>query len=62
MKKSNETVDCGTAKVPAWIMSRGKKMVFDRPAHIDQDGGIPLDQMRNDECVISPAAIYRISK
>ena len=61
MEKSTETVDCGTSKVPVWIMSRGNKMVFDRPAHIDEDGGASMDQMRDDECLVAPGAIYRIA-
>ena len=62
MVKSVETVDCGTSKVPAWIISNGKKMIFDRAACIDDDGCVALAQMRDDECVIAPNAIYRMAK
>ncbi|PKF60647.1 hypothetical protein CW745_14040 [Psychromonas sp. psych-6C06] len=62
MQKSKEMVSCGTSKVPAWIVSRGIKMIFDRKASVDEDGGISLGQMRDDECVISPNAIYRTER
>ena len=59
MKKSTETIDFGKSKIPVWIISNGKKMMFDRPAYIDEDGGTPLSQMRDGECIIAPGVIYR---
>lgn len=59
MEESKLKVDCNGAKVPAWIMSRGKKLHYDRPAFIDDEGRSPMSQMRADECVIAPGAIYR---
>jgi hypothetical protein len=59
MNKSTETVDCNGKQVPVWIMSRGNKMNFDRPAYVNDEHQVPMGQMRKDECVIAPAAIYR---
>lgn len=59
MEESTLKVDCNGAKVPAWIMSRGKKLNYDRPAFIDDEGRSPMSQMRADECLIAPGAIYR---
>lgn len=61
MKKSIETINFGNSKIPVWIISNGQKMMFDRPAYIDEDGGSPLSQIRDDECIVSPGAIYRVA-
>lgn len=59
MQKSKETTDCNGEQVPVWIMSRGAKMYFDRPAYVNDEGQVAMGQMREDECVIAPGAIYR---
>lgn len=58
-EKSTETVECHGEQVPVWVMDKGHKMNFDRPAYVDDDHCVPLGQMRKDECVVAPAAIYR---
>jgi hypothetical protein len=57
--ESNEKTDCHGKKVPVWVIKEGQKMNFDRPAYIDDDHCVTLKQLRRDECVIAPAAIYR---
>jgi hypothetical protein len=59
MEQSEDKVLCNGDEVPVWIVSRGSKMFYDRPAYTDDDGGVPLGQMRSDECIIAPGAIYR---
>ena len=60
--KSDDNVLCNDAEVPVWIISRGNKMFYDRPAFTDDDGSCPMSQMRDDECLIAPGAIYRTAK
>lgn len=63
MERSLEMTDCNDAKVPTWITgNNGERMNYDRPASVDESGGISLDQMRDDECVIAPGAIYRADR
>ena len=45
--------------IPAWIVTDGVRMAFDRPAVEDESGGVWLSQLRKDECVIAPGLIYR---
>ncbi len=56
----SETVDCNGKQVPVWFIDdRSIPWKFNRPAMEDNEGGIPLSQLRDDECVKAPGAIYR---
>ncbi|WP_105198990.1 hypothetical protein [Pseudoalteromonas sp. T1lg10] len=57
--KSNISLACGDHFAPEWIVKNGVKWVLDRPAFEDDDGGIPLDQLADNECLFSPGAIYK---
>jgi hypothetical protein len=46
--------------VPSYIVNgAGKRAAFDRIAMEDKGGGVPLSQLRKDECVIAPGLVYR---
>ena len=60
--KSNKKVACNDDFAYEWIINDGVKFVFVRPAFVDDDGGVPLDQLADDECVFSPGAIYKREK
>lgn len=59
MKKSTETVDCNGTQVEAWFIENDVRWTFDRPAVKDSRGGLSLAQLRDDECMRAPGAIYR---
>jgi len=61
-QKSTETIECHGEQVPTWIIDDGEKMIYDRPAAMDYKGGCSLEQLRDDECVTYPGAIYRKEK
>jgi len=55
----NRTVLCAGELVPLFVIHNGQKFKFDRTAYIDEQGAIPLPQMRVDEILKAPCAIYR---
>lgn len=59
MQKSTETVDCNGTQVDAWFIEDNIRWTFDRPAITEPGGGVRLSQLRDDECVRAPGAIYR---
>lgn len=59
IEKSNVQVACNDGFVYEWINKGGVKWIFDRPAYVDEDGGCPLNQLADNECIFAPAAIYR---
>ena len=59
MQKSTETVDCNGTQVDAWFIKDNIRWTFDRPAITEPCGGVRLSQLRDDECVRAPGAIYR---
>lgn len=56
-EKSNTKVACNDYFVHEWIIKDGKKYVFVRAPFIE-DGGVPLSQLADNECVFSPGGIY----
>ena len=58
-EKSNVKVACNNGFAYEWIDKDGQRWEFVRPAYVDDDGGVPLDQLADGECVFSPGAIYR---
>ncbi len=59
MNKSTETIDCNGEQVPAWFVDENIRWSFDRPAMKEKGGGISMAQLRDDEMLIAPGAIYR---
>ncbi|CAM3168614.1 hypothetical protein MOVI109754_19425 [Moritella viscosa] len=58
-EESENAINCKGRVIPAWFMEGDTKMVFDRTAFADEDGCMPLNQLRKDECILAPGAIYR---
>lgn len=44
--------------IPAYITDDGMRLFFLRVAHEDQFGDVDLDQLRDQEVLISPGLIY----
>ncbi|WP_153448447.1 hypothetical protein [Vibrio algicola] len=62
VNKSKETIATHNGEAYLWIKdSQGQVFKFDRVAHM-VDGGVDLDQMRPDECLLAPGHIYRFDK
>ncbi|PMS49939.1 hypothetical protein [Vibrio parahaemolyticus] len=60
--RSKEIIQTKLGEAAAWIKDdKGIFFSFDRVAHMD-DGGVSLDQMRPDECLLAPGHIYRFDK
>lgn len=60
--RSKEVIQTKLGGAAAWIKDdKGIVYSFDRVAHI-VDGGVDLDQMRPDECLLAPGHIYRFDK
>lgn len=62
VEKSNVSVACNDDFAPEWIINDGKKYVFVRPAFVDEDGGVPLDQLADNECIFAPGGIYTLEE
>ena len=45
--------------MPAWFVDENIRWSFDRPAMKEKGGGISMAQLRDDEMLIAPGAIYR---
>ncbi|EJE4209393.1 hypothetical protein M3899_003885 [Vibrio parahaemolyticus] len=57
--RSAEKIQTKIGEATAWIKDdKGIFFKFDRVAHI-VNGGVDLDQMRPDECLLAPGHIYR---
>ncbi|MCW8334232.1 hypothetical protein [Vibrio paucivorans] len=62
VSKSKETITTHKGKAHLWIKdSKGLVFKFDRVAHV-VNGGVDLDQMRPDECLLAPGHIYRFNE
>jgi hypothetical protein len=57
---SEQVVECLGKKIALTMEFDGKKYRFDRAAVIDRDGGVELSQLRDDECIVAPGAVYRL--
>lgn len=42
----------------AWMYAGGVKMQFRRIACEDDTGSVPMSQLKDNECVVSPGLIY----
>ena len=58
VEKSNRKVACNDDFAYEWIINDGEKWIFVRPAYEDEEGGIPLDQLADNECIFAPGGIY----
>jgi len=58
VEKSNVEVACNDGFCHEWIINNGVKYVFVRAAFIDEDGGVPLCQLSENECLFAPGGIY----
>lgn len=62
VSKSKETITTHKGKANLWIKdSKGLVFKFDRVAHVVK-GGVDLDQIRSDECLLAPGHIYRFDE
>ncbi len=56
--KSNTKVPCNDDFAHEWIMHDSIKYVFVRPAFVDEDGGVPMSQLANNESLFYPCGVY----
>ena len=59
VQKSDKKVNAnGVDFCHEWIIKDSIKYVLVRGAYVD-DGGVPLDQLADNECLFSPGGIYK---
>lgn len=59
VQKSDTKINVGVLDFcHEWIIKDSVKYVLVRGAEVDEDGGIPLDQMADNECLFAPCGIY----
>lgn len=56
--KSDTKVACNDDFAHQWIVKDSVKYVFVRPAYIDNDGCVPLDQLTDKEFIFAPSGVY----
>lgn len=56
--RSDTKLACNDDFAHEWIMHDSVKYVFVRPAYVDEDGGCPLDQLADNECLFAPCGVY----
>lgn len=56
--KSDAKVACNGDFAHEWIVKDSVKYVFVRAAYIDDEGGLPLSQLADNECVFFPGGVY----
>ena len=58
--KGGSIGDVQGIECPAWVKcSDGERYDYDRVAYTDEDAGVPLSQMSNDEVLLAPGVIYK---
>ncbi len=58
VETSGTKVPCNDDFAYEWIINNGVKYVFVRAAFIDDEGGVPLNQLSDNECLFAPGGIY----
>lgn len=56
---TQDSIEVNGKAIARTIIENGHSYEFDRLAHMSKGGSIPLNQLRADELVVAPGAIYR---